>query len=817
MHVQNITLELSGKPLIDESVATMREVCRRLFTQWKPLTDAADGVSVMLWIADGSEILEYTGDLARTFEWAYWCGVANACPFPGTPTERERRHTHYFPVKYRPDAGPRTYAWLKRLVEVIRETGAAIAGKPIRIGATYDNGPEFAVSAFKFRKHREIAQGHSLYPNSFVTCTARLHADPQPYAAFPQGIPEGTSIGTFLGAQFKVYARDLGFDYLWLSNGMGFGTETWGITGMLFDKQAFHPEKAEEAARLMLDFWRDFHAAHPDCVIETRGSNFSAGVEIATDACPLRELYRDFKIAPPVNSPWAALNFNTGLEIVAWMSHIAELPDDRIPFRFYTHDPWFLNSPWLDRYGREPWDLYQPLSIGRVDGDGHVAMANRIALLSVDDTWGRLPDQVPREVIPRLFDAFDTGPDQPGPLVWVYPFDEYSTRVRGDDPRPDVVFLEDMFIGECVQEGLPLNTVVSTGNFRALIASGSRALDASVLVVPVSACGDANLAAVETFLDRGGRVLFYGALQGAPERLRALLQLEAGAPITGEVAIRNDADADVCEEGPWPTKAHVLPQYACGGLVETLADGADAEAHAFAEQAGSRRVLALTRTPPAGGAVGFVRAVLPSAAAADGGRHFNYGDARDICATPRLMRHLLARFGWTFKFQAFERGAKLPRTTLARHDNAFFFTVYAPDTTVAMAVASPFGAPIPSEMETRIDAAGNAVWHPGKCLRRECRCFAKQAAPAVIHAKIEHQAYPRYSDVGWRNYHGFQDAEVRFFPPTGFKDKLEIVHSPTRCDGAALSRPTVEPRWEETPAGPCAVLEHVTGHLYFAW
>ena len=51
----------------------------------------------------------------------------------------------------------------------------------------------------------------------------------------------------------------------------------------------------------MLDFWKDFYEAYPECVIETRGSNFSAGVEIATDACPLRELYYDRKIAPPVN------------------------------------------------------------------------------------------------------------------------------------------------------------------------------------------------------------------------------------------------------------------------------------------------------------------------------------------------------------------------------------------------------------------------------------------------------------------------------------------------------------------------------------
>ena len=82
-------------------------------------------------------------------------------------TELPKRDTHHFPAKYREDVAPHSYAWLKRLIEVIRETGSEITDKPIRIGATYDNGPEFAVSRFKFQKHREIV-------HSVVTCTARF-------------------------------------------------------------------------------------------------------------------------------------------------------------------------------------------------------------------------------------------------------------------------------------------------------------------------------------------------------------------------------------------------------------------------------------------------------------------------------------------------------------------------------------------------------------------------------------------------------------------------------------------------------------------
>ena len=816
MHLKNVTLELSSKPFTDESENTMYSVCRKMFTQWLDLIRTADQVSVMLWTADGSEIFEYTGDMNQKFEWAYWCGCANHCPRPDHPTDRQKRNTHSYPVKYRSDAGPRPYAWLKRLIEVIRETGTEITGKPVRIGATYDNGPEFAISPFKFKKHREIAQAHTIYPNSFVTCTARLHADPAPYAAFPDGIPEGTSVGTFLGRQFRVFAKDFGFDYLWLSNGMGFGTETWGITGMLFDKHSFHPEKAAEAAGKMLEFWKDFYDAYPDCVIETRGSNFSAGVEIATDACPLRELYYDRKIAPPVNSPWAALNFNTGLEIVAWMSHVAELPDDRFPFRFYIHDPWFMNSPWLDRYGREGWDLFLPLSIGRVDGNGTVSMTNSISILSVDDTWGRLPDQVPREVIPLLYDAFDNGPDRPGPLLWVYPFDEYTDLVRGKDPHPETVFAEEIFIGECVQEGLPLNTVISTGNFRRLAASGKNLSGVSVLVVPLSAAEGATMEALEQFLAKGGKILFYGALQGASDRVRSLLGLKTGTPLTGDAQIENKMDEDRILSSTFVRTAHILPQYACGGLIEELAEGSGSEVRARACMNGGHRVAALRRKLENGGEVGFVRAILPASADISQFRNFDHGGPDDIYPTPRLMRNLLAEFGWKISCRMFERKTRPVRSCISRHDNAFFFSVYAPDTTVEMHVNTPYGAPLLDEMETRIDETGDAVWHPGKCWHKACRCFVKQSSASVLSAKILLQAYPCYSEVGRRCYSGFRDAEVRFFLPESVRGKLEIIQLPQPMEWMLFDSTPAEFEWERTPAGTCALLKHVNGTLYFA-
>ena len=82
---------------------------------------------------------------------------------------------------------------------------------------------------------------------SFVCCYTKLHADSVHYAGFPDGIPEGMPFGTFFGRQCQHFLTDMGFDYLWLSNGFGFGMETWSTTGAVFDGKDFDVTRFDDA------------------------------------------------------------------------------------------------------------------------------------------------------------------------------------------------------------------------------------------------------------------------------------------------------------------------------------------------------------------------------------------------------------------------------------------------------------------------------------------------------------------------------------------------------------------------------------------
>lgn len=816
MTLRNVTLELSAKAFRDDSESTMREVCQKLFRQWQRFLDVADRISILLWIADGTEILEYTGSPDDSFEWAYWQGIANAGFFVEHPDGERAKNINLNPVKYRRDAAPRTYAWLKKLNHVIRETGREY-GKPIRIGATFDNGPEFSISHFKYSKHSEIAKANSIFPHSFVTCDAVLHADVQPYAAFPGGIPEGTSLGTFLGAQYRRFAGDLGFDYIWLSNGMGFGLETWGLTGALFDGNEFHPERKDRARKELLKFWNDFRTAAPDARIETRGSNFTAGIEMATDAAPLPWLYENDVITAPVNSPSSAIYFNTGLSIAAWMSHIAELPGNGdIPFRYYIHDPWFLNSPWLDRYGREPWDLYPVLAVARISADGTAQTANRAAFLSCDDSFGNMPDVVPDEVIPHVMEAFRTRPDAPGILCWVYPFEEYS-----QSDTPERTLNEECFLVDAMQSGLPLNTVISTGNFRQLVSADPAWFRQTVAIVPAEVLRrKENFSAVRRLVEAGNDAIVYGALSGIPAETLQWLGLTTGDPLSGTVTV-DAGDIDVICHGNFQKTITVLPVFHNGPLREL---SAGANVLATATRHGESRVLAAFSSAGKG-RIGFVRSLSPylEEKPAEHNRTLRQsrrmkGNGDEVYPAERLMRKVLAEFGWIFRARVFYPGQLIPRLAISRNNGAFFFSGFVPDTTVEMEISTPLGVPLPIEREIRIDG-GKGVFHLEKATRFSCRAFVKQDRDGVISTKTLHVHRPEL--CGRLDIIGLQQAEIRFFPPPDCDNIVVLqremggIYGPMPTASGSTNRLKTEV--EVTAFGKCYIMKDVDGIVNISW
>ena len=504
---ESITLDLSLKPFKKTDSEYIRTVCRGIIDQWRALLKNRRKISLMLWVGDGSELLDYAGVLDEQFEWARFVGTANLPLLaPDEPTETT---PHLRKQNYMPDPPKMTYRILKEIVGTVKEEfGRAFPGATIEVGETLDIGPEFAISDFKYKRHTEICSGSRADHLGFIDSTATLHADTRTYAAYPTGIPEGEKIATFFGKQANIFLKDIGFDYLWLSNGLGFSSNPWVKTGKIFDGENYYPDKLKDTRRRVFDFWRLFREACPDIPLRTRGTNNTVGIDYASDGVPLYDIYTsDFGIDAPPNSPWAALNGNFGLEIAGHLSRCSELPSPVFPFRYYLHDPWWINSPWYDRYDGSPCDIYLPMAISRIDGDGKVEAANALNILTIDNSYGNMPDACVNEPLPHLLRAEKNSPDEPAPIVWIYPMREYTTSQnakllcemnRGDN-----------FIVDAINDGLPLSCVSSSDNF---LLHKKEVYKKSVLLSPVPERGEVMNRLLELAESAMG-VIIYGSTE----------------------------------------------------------------------------------------------------------------------------------------------------------------------------------------------------------------------------------------------------------------------------------------------------------------
>ena len=519
---KNINLELSLKPFKKTDDDYIRRICVQIFEQWKPLLKNRKNIAIMLWVGDGSEILDYAGDLEETFEWAHFVGTANLpylddnAPLETSLHERKQDYIKNVPVM--------TYGILKNIVSCLKEEGKkAFPNATIRVGETFDIGPEFAISDFKYNRHLEICTGSRMDKFGFVDATAKLNADNRYYASYPNGIPEGTPFGTFLGKQSEIFLKDMGFDYLWLSNGLGFSANPWDKTGKIFDGENYYPERLSATKENVFAFWKLFRK---ECSfpLETRGTNNSVGIDYASDGVPLYDIYNaDLDITAPPNSPWAALNDNYGLEIMGHMTRICELPNEKFPFRYYIHDPWWINSPWYDRYDGAPSDIYLPMAISRINADGNVETANSLNILSIDNSYGGMPDACVNEPLPHILKAEKDAADEPAPLVWIYPMREYTTS-------HDALLLREMNIGDnyicdAINDGLPLCCVVSTDNF---LRHDSSVYQKSILISPVPE-NPAVLEKLTSLAKNGIGILMYGTQQklDSVQSFRGLIKLNS--------------------------------------------------------------------------------------------------------------------------------------------------------------------------------------------------------------------------------------------------------------------------------------------------
>jgi hypothetical protein len=806
---QRVTLEVSLKPFRSLEPAAIRAVCDEIFRSWAALLRRCNGCAIMLWTADGSEILEYRGHMEDEFDWARYLGDANP-PSPPPADDPDRKGGHGRNWLY-VDNPPRVnYGNLKTIVSTLKKAGREMTGKPVTVGATFDPGGEFARSDFKFNRHKEIAKGSTRGPNTWVDCTAKLNADSRAYAGFPNGIPAGTSFGTFLGRQSQSFLTDLGFDYIWFSNGLGFSLSPWNVTGPLFDGKTFDARHASSVRDEILSFWHDFRSGCPSFPIETRGSNLTVGADLSASASPVRDLYRSgLGIVAPPNSPWAAIDGDFGLEIVGYLSRISELPPGNVfPFRFYTHDPWWLNSPWLDRYGREPHDIYLPLALARINGDARITPPAYLEFLTIDSSYGRMPEQVPNEVTPHLLSAMGDFSDAPGLVTWIYPFDEYHELTFGSSPRLNDVFFGDWFLRGAVNNGFPLNSVVSTKQFATSYAAKQEYYRDTILLAYAPVVSGRLEEMLIDALKRGIHVLLYGPVDHLGAELRRRLHLRTAEPLSGELTLRLALATDVLQHGSAPLTMQHREVLSAGPINTEIEPGSAVRVCATVSRGGAdERVIAVSLANAAGASSGTLAWVRGSfCCSLDGGRLPKPDDPARYFQGETLMRLMLAEFGCSIRFTKPQAQTRSPLILAARHRNGFFLSSYSPATTASVQLRFAHGAPVIIGGETWMEK-GYSTYTPPRAWHKEVRCLVDQRESGEISCV---EAISEFPFIQRRLLvHGLKDATVHFFPENDRRVIMAVN------DLRFHNQDSIA--YERADSGSRLVTERITGTLSISW
>ncbi|MEL7587299.1 MAG: hypothetical protein AAGU19_11355 [Prolixibacteraceae bacterium] len=805
-----ITLEMSLKPFKKNDEDYIRKVASEIFIQWQALLRHTDTIGIMLWTSDGSEILDYKGDPQQPLEWAKYMGNPNTELEVGSgPTNLS---LHERAILYMENPPSFTYGDLKMIVQILKEEGRRITGKPVLIGATFDPGPEFAKSEFKYKKHREILGGNAMGHKTFVSCYSVLKADRESYAGFPEGIPGNTPFGTFFGRQSKHFLTDLGFDFIWFSNGFGFGAEGWAATGSIFSGKGFEQEKLNPATGKIHDFWILFRKECPGFQIQTRGTNLSVGADLARDAVDLKNIYGgNFNMLPPPNSPWAALDGDFGLEMAGYMSRMAELPDTRFPFRYYTHDPWWLNSPWLDRYGREPHDIYLPMSVARIDADGNMGIPTHLNFLTIDDSYGNMPVQVPNEVIPHILKSRMDSPTAPGPLVWVYPFGEYHEWAHLFKDRLPEVYYGDWFIRQAINNGLPLNTVISTTSFQQALTKRPGLFNESVLITIAPEAGSSLEQTLIRFVEEGGKLIIFGPVDHSGKAFQSFLNLGNDLPLQGEMNIISDYMPDQLEV-PYPKIMKHEALFSGGGIRTVMKNRTDGASRLLVqvEQGGKKRDVVWVRSKPdwKGGKVVYLRGTNSSSFT--GGRLLTPHDPEKWFTAPIYLRYVLQEFGINCTINKQSPALKDPVLTISRSNNAFVFSGYHPSNTATLRLRMPQGAPLLTGLETELDKGSSAYVMP-TAWNRECRIFVGQEK-GIVACRELHSGEPGITRR--LQVTGLKSATIRVYP----EDRInaENFHAYLNS-GYPWREGEISFKEGDEKLGKHFVIENISGSLVVSW
>ncbi len=745
--IKVLSLGISLKPFKSKSRDFIFSKIEELFSLWFPLMKEAEEVWFNFMIGNGDLVLTWDGNPYSEFEWDHYKGHNN-------PLYAGYKFNPITLRNYTEDWVHFTYSDLKFIFSSLRLL-LGEKGLRLRIIVNIEPGPEFSESSFRYIKHPEILEFQGGGHGNSISFKAKFNGDKDRYASYPNGIPEGEPFGRFLGRQIKKFIEFTEIDGVSFSNGLGFGTHPWSLIGHNFDGKRFNLVNFDSESREIEEFWRLLRKEVPEIIITAQGTNWPVGVDISIRCVPMKKIYENYITRPLSTTVSVFFNDSLGFAMASYLSRIASV--NSFDFGYYLLDPWYPQDAWEDfPYDHQPFDIYCPMSSGVIEKEGKTIAPENISCGGVNDDNGDFCEDTVYEVIPHLRKAILHRPDKPGILIWLYPFNEYNEVGLKTPNLLKNLFFWDCFTASSIDNGLPLNTVISTTNFSEM---NFDPLKNSILYTCVPLYHWDYSEKIENFVKSGGKVIVYGSILYADDKFKNILNLKVGEEIEGELELFKRTYEPNKEER---VLLHHESDISGGPIVEELRNPEDPYTTVIYEAVKGKikKVYASLRYLPEwnGGKILWLRGTLPFAL---DGENIKFKDPLSA-KIPRLLLEYL-----DYYIGQDPEGCKSLQIFISRSNNAYIFSGYKPDTTVRCLLRFPEGAPILFNYDVPIEN-GASIYYFSKSFHEECRIFVRQSSGKIkCKRTLRHEFTEDEVEIT-----GLKTSEIIFYPP---EDKLEYV------------------------------------------
>jgi hypothetical protein len=261
-------------------------------------------------------VMDWTGNLHHEIDLPKGTGeqkwVNESGPLRGTTEEREKEWKERFarPVSIqRRGYDAWTYGDIKALASALRDEAARRGISDFKVGLlNYAWTNAYGEVPAWIQRHPEAfspMQNNPLdwSPGPYFDPAAKLHADPRPFGAWANGIPEGTPVHLAYGRQWGSLSKAIGLDAVMLRDSFGFPVpySHWGPLGRV----APTPAAIQDATNAVAALVRETKKANPQSLVMMYSNAATAIGDWRSNCCDLESIAKEGYLDTFVDQTWA--------------------------------------------------------------------------------------------------------------------------------------------------------------------------------------------------------------------------------------------------------------------------------------------------------------------------------------------------------------------------------------------------------------------------------------------------------------------------------------------------------------------------------